>query len=112
MSVFCKKNAFYTFERVCRGDARVKTSTSYSSLANISNFNAGENSFSQYPNIEENPVSCDTERSYRCGRCKTIFFYYNALSKHYCDSSKKKQPKCDVCGKEFPTKATLSQSLL
>ncbi|GFV13492.1 transposable element Tcb1 transposase [Trichonephila clavipes] len=65
---FLQNNAFDTFERVCRRDARVKTSTSFSSLANISNFNAGENSFNQYPNIEENPVSCDTERSYRCGR--------------------------------------------
>ncbi|GFT94755.1 zinc finger protein 16 [Trichonephila clavipes] len=106
---FLQKNTFDTFEKVCGRDDRVKTSTSYSSLANISNFNAGENSFNQYPNIEENPVPRDNERSYRCGRCKKIFLGFNNLSKHYCDASKKKQHKCDVCGKECRSNSQLTE---
>ncbi|GFY65696.1 zinc finger protein [Trichonephila inaurata madagascariensis] len=67
---FLQKNAIDTLEKECGRDAGNKTSTSYSSLTNLSNFNSDENSFNQYPNIEENPVSCVRERSYRCGRCK------------------------------------------
>ncbi|GFU97846.1 zinc finger protein 316 [Trichonephila clavipes] len=106
---FLQKNTFDTFDKVCGREDRVKTSTSYSSLANTSNLNAGENSFNQYPNIENNPVSRDRERSYRCGMCKKIFLDYNALSKHYCDVSEKKQHKCDVCGKEFRSNSHLTE---
>ncbi|GFW26818.1 zinc finger protein 99 [Trichonephila clavipes] len=106
---FLQNNTFDTFEKVCGRDDRVRTSTSYSSLANTSNLNAGENSFNQYPNIEENTVSRDRERSYRCGMCKKIFLDYNALRKHYCVASKKKQHKCDVCGKEYQSNAQLTR---
>ncbi|GFY37100.1 zinc finger protein [Trichonephila inaurata madagascariensis] len=106
---FLQKNTIDTLEKECRRDAGVKTSMSYSSLTNFSNFNADENSFNQYSNIEENPVTRDTERSYRCGRCKKVFITYNALSKHYCDASKEEQHKCDVCGKEFPSNSKLRE---
>ncbi|GFY37099.1 uncharacterized protein TNIN_206811 [Trichonephila inaurata madagascariensis] len=106
---FLQKNTIDTLEKECGRDAGVKASTSYSSLTNLSNFIAGENRFYQYPNIEENPVSCVRERSYSCGRCKNVFITYNALSKHSCNASKKKQHKCDVCGKEFPYNSKLTE---